>query len=225
MIVTELPAQLCSRYFGIDRRDLLALHWRAARAETAGIMGAAPSVVEHGVWFTRIMLAVTRPSSSVYDQWRFFRRCGDARDAMRYLAGDALNIVLGRVSYSAWGLPKTRHCRRGGGDAHRTAARGAITHSGRFVIAKGGRFEITPRHFRIETEIMGRLVKLSATGTFQVFIGMASCDRASCGTILNVRARTLWLGYVVGIRVILFALLPSWGVERRATMVGQVWAR
>ena len=38
----------------------------------------------------------------------------------------------------------------------------------------GGRFEIRRHHIRFEPAIMMRLVRLSATGTFQVFIGMAS---------------------------------------------------
>jgi Na+-driven multidrug efflux pump len=67
---------------------------------------------------------------------------------------------------------------------------------------------------------MGRLVRLSATGTFQVFIGMASWI-GLVRTISTFGTDAL-AGYIVGIRVIIFALLPSFGMSNAAaTMVGQ----
>jgi len=84
----------------------------------------------------------------------------------------------------------------------------------------GGRFDIHRRHLKLEPGIMGRLVKLSATGTFQVFIGMASW--IGLVRIISSFGSDAVAGYTFGIRVILFALLPSWGMSNAAaTMVGQ----
>jgi len=67
---------------------------------------------------------------------------------------------------------------------------------------------------------MGRLIRLSATATFQVFIGMASWI-GLMRTISTFGSSAL-AGYTIGIRVLIFALLPSWGVSNAAaTMVGQ----
>src|SRR5262249_42889313 len=62
--------------------------------------------------------------------------------------------------------------------------------------------------------------RLSATGTFQVFIGMASW--VVLVWIITSFGSDAVAGYTAGIRVILFALLPSWGMANAAaTMVGQ----
>ena len=88
------------------------------------------------------------------------------------------------------------------------------------LIRSGGRFSIGRELWRIEPAIMARLVRLSSTATFQVFIGMVSwvgLVRAVSSFGSNAVA-----GYAIGIRVIIFAILPSWGMSSAAaTMVGQ----
>jgi Na+-driven multidrug efflux pump len=67
---------------------------------------------------------------------------------------------------------------------------------------------------------MWRLVRLSGTGTFQVFIGMASW--VGLIRILAGYQDQVLAGYAIGIRLIIFALLPSWGMANAAaTLVGQ----
>jgi Na+-driven multidrug efflux pump len=88
------------------------------------------------------------------------------------------------------------------------------------LIRTGSRVNIQRRHVRIEPSIIARLIRLSSTGTFQVFIGMASwIGRVR---IISSFGSNAVAGYTFGIRVILFALLPSWGMSNAAaTMVGQ----
>jgi Na+-driven multidrug efflux pump len=67
---------------------------------------------------------------------------------------------------------------------------------------------------------MLRLVRLSGTATFQVFIGMASW--IGLVRIISGFGSAAVAGNTIGLRIIMFALLPSWGMSNAAaTLVGQ----
>src|SRR4029078_11169815 len=79
---------------------------------------------------------------------------------------------------------------------------------------------IHARHLVIEPALMGRLVRLSASGTLQMIIGTGSW--IALIRVLSTFGSAPLAGYTIGIRVIIFALLPSWGMSNAAaTMVGQ----
>jgi len=209
-----------SVFIGLLLATILALIGAPLAPKLLAAMGAAPSVIEHGVWFTRIMLACNATVVMLFMINAIFRGAGDAAIAMRVLwLANALNIVLGPCFIFGLGpFPKLGIA----GAAIATnigRGTGAIYALSRLV-RKGGRFEITRRHIRIEPTVMGRLLRLSAVGTFQVFIGMASWIGQV--RIISTFGTDALAGYIVGVRVILFALLPSWGMSNAAaTMVGQ----
>jgi putative MATE family efflux protein len=213
-------AAMQSVFLGLIVAITLALIGAPLAPRLLSAMGAAPSVIEHGVWFTRIMLACNATVVMLFMINAIFRGAGDAAIAMRVLwLANALNIVLGPCFIFGLGpFPKLGIA----GAAVATnigRGTGAIYALSR-LLRKGGRFEIERKHFRIETGIMGRLVRLSGTGTFQVFIGMASW--IGLVRTISLFGTEALAGYIVGIRVILFALLPSWGMSNAAaTMVGQ----
>ena len=184
------------------------------------IMGASPSVVERGAGFTRIMLAGNATVVMLFMINAIFRGSGDAAIAMRVLwLANAINILLGPCFIFGLG-PFPKLGITGAAVATNIGRGTGALYALSRLIRKGGRFEIKRRHFRLEPTIMARLVRLSATGTFQVFIGMASW----IGLVRTISSfgTDAVAGYIIGIRVILFALLPSWGMSNAAaTMVGQ----
>lgn len=185
-----------------------------------GLMGGSQWAIEHGVAFTRVMLAGNVTVVMLFMINAIFRGAGDAAIAMRTLwLANWINILLGPCLIFGLGpFPKlgivgaaiATNIGRG------TGALFALMK----LFRKGGRFTVERRHLRIEPSIIGRLIRLSATGTFQVFIGMASW--IGLVRIISSFGSNALAGYTVGIRVILFALLPSWGMANAAaTMVGQ----
>ena len=184
------------------------------------LMGGSPWVIEHGSAFTRVMLAGNATVVVLFMVNAIFRGAGDPAIAMRTLwLANSINILLGPCLIFGIGpFPKlgivgaaiATNIGRG------TGALFALTR----LMRRSGRFQVQRRHLRIEPSIMWRMIRLSATGTFQVFIGMASW--MGLVRIISSFGSDAVAGYTFGIRVILFALLPSWGMANAAaTMVGQ----
>jgi putative MATE family efflux protein len=184
------------------------------------LMGGSPWVISEGSKFTRVMLAGNVTVVMLFMVNAIFRGAGDAAIAMRTLwLANWINILLGPCLIFGLGpFPKLGIV----GAAIATnigRGSGAIFALSR-LFRPGGRFDIKRHHLKIEPSIMWRLVRLSATGTFQVFIGMASW--IGLVRIISSFGSNAVAGYTFGIRVILFALLPSWGMSNAAaTMVGQ----
>jgi Na+-driven multidrug efflux pump len=82
------------------------------------------------------------------------------------------------------------------------------------------RVRLHAHHFRLDVGLIARVVRLSSAATFQVFVGMASW--IGLVRILASFGSAALAGYTIGIRVVMFALLPSFGMSNAAaTMVGQ----
>ena len=184
------------------------------------LMGGSPWVIEHGSAFTRVMLAGNVSVVMLFMINAIFRGAGDAAIAMRTLwLANWINILLGPCLIFGLGpFPKLGIV---GAAIATTIGRGT---GALFALSKlirsGGRFNIERHHLRIEPSIITRMIRLSGTGTLQVFIGMASW--IGLVRIISSFGSNAVAGYTFGIRVILFALLPSWGMANAAaTMVGQ----
>ncbi|HEU5219657.1 MAG TPA: MATE family efflux transporter, partial [Gemmatimonadales bacterium] len=85
---------------------------------------------------------------------------------------------------------------------------------------RNNRFTIRKEHLTLELELLGRLLRLSGTGIFQILIGTTSW--VGLVRIVSSFGSQALAGYTIAFRVVMFALLPSWGMANAAaTMVGQ----
>ena len=184
------------------------------------LMGASDAVVKIGSGYTRMMLAGNASILLLFLLNAIFRGAGDAAIAMRVLwLANAINILLGPCLIFGLGpFPKLGVT---GAAIATTIGRstGALYAFSRLV--RGGvRVHIKRKHLLPDPALMWRLIRLSASGAFQVFIGMASW--IGLIRIISKFGSDALAGYTIGMRIILFALLPSWGMSNAAaTMVGQ----
>jgi Na+-driven multidrug efflux pump len=84
----------------------------------------------------------------------------------------------------------------------------------------GGRIPVARRHLRVEPRLMGQIARLSGSASVQSLVGTASW--IGLVRIISTFGSAALAGYTIGIRVVIFALLPSFGMSNAAaTMVGQ----
>ena len=184
------------------------------------VMGASDEIVSSGSGFTRVMLGGNATVLLLFLQNAVFRGAGDAAIAMRVLIlGNLLNIVLGPCFI--FGVGPFPQLGVTGAAVATNIGRGTAVLYQFLVLTRGrGRVRLTVRHLRIDFPTLRTVLRLSGSGTFQILIGTASY--VGLVRILSISGSAALAGYTIGIRVILFALLPAFGISSAAaTMVGQ----
>ena len=184
------------------------------------VMGATEEVVRTGSGFTRLMLAGNATVLLLFLQNAVFRGAGDAAIAMRVLIlGNLLNIVLGPCFI--FGIGPFPRLGVTGAAVATNVGRGAAVVYQFWMLTRGtGRVQLARRHLGLDLPMMRTVLALSGSGTFQILIGSASY--IGLVRILSTFGSAALAGYTIGIRVIIFALLPAFGISNAAaTMVGQ----
>ena len=184
------------------------------------VMGGSPAVIANAS-FMRVMLGGNATVLLLFLINAVFRGAGDAAIAMRVLwLANWINIVLGPVAASS-GSGRSRSSASWARRWRPTlgAERARCTRSAD-CSARAGESSVARRHFRLDPALMWQMVRLSGSGTFQILIGTASW--IGLVRVISSFGSAALAGYTIGIRVIIFALLPSWGLSNAAaTMVGQ----
>jgi putative MATE family efflux protein len=201
------------------------------------VLGAEPQVIEQGTTFTRIMLGGNAVIVFLFLLNAIFRGAGDAAVAMRVLfLANLLNIflapcfILGSDIFAFFGVnapqwlldiwifPKLGVT---GAAVGTTIGRGAgVLFAAWYLFRKSGRITIHKEHWTFDSEIFSSLVKIAAPAILQFTIATASWS-ALVRVVAGFGSEAI-AGYVIGLRVIMFALLPAVGLSNAAaTLVGQ----
>jgi len=178
------------------------------------LMGASEEVVAMGFSYTRIIFSGSIVIMLLFLINGIFRGAGNASIAMWSLwIANGCNIILCPIMIHYYGLP---------GAAIATAiGRGIGVCYQLYHLFKGsGAIHILKKYFIPDWAIIKSIFNIAWSGTFQFLIGSASW--IALARIIAHFGDTAIAGYQVAIRILLFFLLPAWGMSNAAaTLVGQ----
>ncbi len=183
------------------------------------LMGGTPDVVA-GAPYTSVLFGGSITIFLLFLNNAIFRGAGDAAIAMRSLwLANWINIFLDPCLIFGFGpFPEMGLA---GAAAATTIGRGIGVLFQLWVLAKGQRrVELHSSDLGLNGPVLKRLLRISAPGMMQFFVGTASW--LGIVRIVAMFGDETLAGYTIAIRVIHFAILPSWGMSNAAaTLVGQ----
>jgi putative MATE family efflux protein len=183
-------------------------------------MAKDPEVAESGYKFTRIMLTCNLPILLLWMLNGIFRGAGDASTSMRALwIANGVNLVLDPIFIFGFG-PVEAMGVTGAAVATTIGRSVGVGYQLWQLFGVGKIIKINLSDLKPNGEIIKRLIKIGSGSTGQYLIASASWIFVMW--ILAQIGTSVTAGYTIAIRIIIFTILPSWGMANAAaTLVGQ----
>lgn len=183
-------------------------------------MGASDDVIHRNGSYARIMFGGNITIIMLFMINAIFRGAGDASLAMKaLLIANTLNIILDPILIMGFG-PIPAFGVKGAAIATNIGRGVGVVYQIYHLVKGSSVVKLRLRHIRVKAGIILTMIRVSAGGIGQMLIGSASWIFLM--RIMSEFGEAPLAGYFIAIRIIVFAILPAWGMANAsATLVGQ----
>ncbi len=208
-----------SIYIGIAASIIIGMAGVVYAPQLLGLMGATEAMQKNS-GYTRVALGGSASVMLLFLLNAIFRGAGDAVIAMKVLwFGNLINIVLNPCLIFGWG-PFPEMGIAGSAVGTVIGRSSAVAYQVWQLFRGPGRIRLTPAALRFDQTLMGHILKPAFSGMFQIFVATASWT--ALVRIASTFGAEVLAGYTIAIRIVIFSILPSWGLcNAAATLVGQ----
>ncbi|MGK0489578.1 MAG: putative MATE family efflux protein, partial [Candidatus Endobugula sp.] len=188
--------------------------------EILALMGGEDDLINEGYRYTQIMIGGNITVVLLFLINAVFRGAGNASIAMWTLVlSNGLNIILDPIFIFGFG-PIPAYGVEGAAIATNIGRGIAVIGQLAILFLGKSRIKIGRKDLRLQTTIMWNLMKVSLGGIGQFLIGTSSWVFLT--RIMSEFGSEVLAGYGIAIRVIMFTMMPAWGMSNAAaTLVGQ----